>query len=56
MFTQVVVIDKGTIAESGTHDELLDKDGVYKKLVLRQLTAGGQNDSSLDTANNGDVS
>jgi ABC-type transport system involved in cytochrome bd biosynthesis fused ATPase/permease subunit len=53
MFTQVIVIDKGTIAESGTHDELLNKDGVYKKLVLRQLTAGGQNDSSLDTANNG---
>ena len=37
---QVIVIDKGTIAEEGTHEELIAKDGVYKKLVLRQLTAG----------------
>ncbi|XP_046337854.2 ABC transporter B family member 1-like [Haliotis rufescens] len=37
--TQVVVIDKGHIAERGTHDELLEKDGVYKRLVLRQLMA-----------------
>lgn len=34
------MIDKGSIAEKGTHDELLAKDGVYKRLVLRQLTAG----------------
>ena len=37
---QVIVIDHGAIAEEGTHDELIAKDGVYKKLVLRQLTAG----------------
>lgn len=34
------MIDKGCIAEKGTHDELISKDGVYKRLVLRQLTAG----------------
>eukprot|EP00058_Branchiostoma_floridae_P020352 XP_002605842.1 hypothetical protein BRAFLDRAFT_84327 [Branchiostoma floridae] len=37
---EVVVIDKGRIAERGTHEELLHKGGVYKKLVLRQLSAG----------------
>ena len=39
---QVVVIDKGQIAEMGTHSELLARHGVYKRLVLRQLTAGNQ--------------
>jgi len=33
----VIVINKGTIAEQGTHDELLQMNGVYKRLVLRQL-------------------
>ena len=34
------MIDKGVIAEKGTHDELLAHNGVYKRLILRQLTAG----------------
>lgn len=34
---KVIVIDKGTIVEQGTHEELCQIDGVYKKLVLRQL-------------------
>lgn len=48
---QVVVIDKGEIAEMGTHDELIVKNGVYKRLVLRQLTAGSFHEP-LDTENN----
>ena len=40
---QVVVIDQGAIAEMGTHDQLLQQNGVYKRLVLRQLTAGTVN-------------
>ena len=31
------MINKGAIAEQGTHEELLRMNGVYKKLVLRQL-------------------
>lgn len=38
--TKVVVIDNGSIAESGTHDELIKSDGVYKRLVARQLLGG----------------
>ena len=33
----VAVVMNGTIVEKGTHDELLALDGVYKKLVSRQL-------------------
>ena len=34
---QVLVIDKGTIVESGTHDELLDQHGIYSNLYLSQF-------------------
>ncbi|XP_038053819.1 ABC transporter B family member 1-like [Patiria miniata] len=39
--SQVLVINHGRIAEKGTHDELVGKGGIYKKLVLRQLSAAG---------------
>lgn len=31
------VIDKGVVREQGTHAELLHQDGIYAKLVSRQL-------------------
>lgn len=34
---RVVVLDAGKVAESGTHDELLAKGGIYRKLVERQF-------------------
>ena len=33
----VAVVSDGQIVESGSHDELLSKDGVYTALVRRQL-------------------
>jgi len=33
----IVVLDKGTIIESGTHQNLIDKKGAYYKLVRNQL-------------------
>ena len=30
-------IDKGRIVEKGTHEELLEKNGEYKKLIQNQL-------------------
>ena len=33
---QIVVLDQGLVAERGTHDELLDKNGLYAELWQRQ--------------------
>ncbi|XP_052801272.1 uncharacterized protein LOC128231995 [Mya arenaria] len=46
--SKVVVIDKGVIGEQGTHEELIRKGGVYKRLVLRQLEAGSVVDDLIN--------
>ena len=33
----IFVIDKGKIAEFGTHQELIEKNGIYKKLIQNQI-------------------
>jgi HlyB family type I secretion system ABC transporter len=37
----ILVLDKGRIVESGSHQELLEKNGYYAKLIRNQLTNGG---------------
>ncbi len=39
---KIVVIDKGEIAESGTHSELMNNNGLYKKLNEMQFEFGEQ--------------
>ncbi len=34
---QIVVMDKGTVIETGTHEDLLDKSGLYSKLFYQQF-------------------
>jgi ATP-binding cassette subfamily B protein len=34
---QIIVLDKGGIAERGTHRQLLEKDGLYKRMFLDQV-------------------
>jgi subfamily B ATP-binding cassette protein MsbA len=33
---EIIVLNKGTIAERGRHEELIAKDGIYRKLVELQ--------------------
>ena len=37
---QIIVIDKGTIIEKGTHKELIELKGKYFKLIKNQLELG----------------
>ena len=36
---EIIVMQKGEVSERGTHEELLQLNGVYKNLVSRQLVA-----------------
>lgn len=36
----VAVVAEGVIREKGTHEELIQKQGIYASLVKRQLQAG----------------
>lgn len=35
---KIIVMDKGTVAEQGTHEELMKKNGIYAGLIRKQLT------------------
>ena len=38
---KILVLDNGAVAESGTHDELLDQDGIYKSLYQNKFNDSG---------------
>jgi subfamily B ATP-binding cassette protein MsbA len=40
---RILVIDQGTIAETGTHDELVRQDGIYRKLFELQFPEKKEN-------------
>jgi len=42
MADRVVVVHKGRISEQGTHDELVQRDGIYSRLYRLQYVAGAE--------------
>nr|CAB3219624.1 ATP-binding cassette sub-family B member 9-like [Phallusia mammillata] len=52
---RIVVIVKGKVVETGNHRELMEKQGLYYKLVYRQLHQSTQPTTSNDLENSDDV-
>jgi subfamily B ATP-binding cassette protein MsbA len=46
---QIVVMDQGRIKEIGTHSELLDKSGYYRRLYDMQFNRGSETDGLAET-------
>ena len=46
--TRLVVLDGGRVAETGTHDELMEKKGIYYGLVMAQREMSKMADAEPD--------
>ncbi len=53
--TKLVVIDKGKIAETGTHDELMRRKGIYYELVVAQKNIYDFRSDDQKRTDNGDM-
>jgi ATP-binding cassette subfamily B protein len=49
---QIIVLDGGSIAEIGSHEELLSKNGMYASLWNRQFTSHDEENITNDLKNN----
>lgn len=38
---QILVVDKGQIVQQGTHDELMERDGIYRRFISGRKQAAG---------------
>jgi len=38
---QILMVDKGQIVQQGTHDELMERDGIYRRFISGRKQAAG---------------
>ncbi len=43
---RIIVLDRGQIAESGTHEELLEKNGIYRKIYNLQMASAEEEEQA----------
>ncbi len=51
----IFAFDNGQIAEYGTHDDLMSKQGIYYNLVVAQQTKFQKERESLENENNSEI-
>lgn len=47
---RILVLDQGRVVQSGTHAELIDRPGAYRRLMGPQVSAGGERPATIERA------
>jgi len=48
---KIIVLDQGQIVETGTHDQLMEKDGMYRRIYETQLAAQAKPEGQVQISN-----